>query len=282
MTNTQTLRLDQINIYGSTQCRHSISKSVVYDYAQKMSEGEGFPPLLTVSDGKSFWLVDGYHRYHASKEIGFRDIQAEVINGSLEDAQDLALGVNDTHGLPRSNEDKRQAVEAALAMERHASKSDREIAKLCKVSQPFVGAVRNPEVKQKQAQNRTKNVLSKLGHASEIGFHSDSLVKSSPDMDPVPRLTEYYGPDEAELRANELAEQAEREMFNKMLDADDALATAYEEIKRLQHLNAQKEIRIAALMTEKNEAIKDAKRAQAQYDKLRKSNRLSASASGHF
>ena len=116
MNNIQTLRLEQVNIYSSTQCRHSINKSVVYDYAQKMSEGESFPPLLTVSDGKSFWLVDGYHRFHASKEIGFRDIQAEVVSGSLEDAQDMALGANDTHGLPRSNEDKRQAVELALAM----------------------------------------------------------------------------------------------------------------------------------------------------------------------
>ena len=58
-----------------------------------------------------------------------------------------------------------------------------------------------------------------------------------------------------------------------MLEADDALATAYEEIKRLTFLNAQMEIRIAALMTEKNEAIKDAKRAQAQYDKIKKAQK---------
>lgn len=264
MTNIQTLRLEQINIYGSTQCRHSISKSVVYDYAQKMSEGEIFPPLVTVSDGNSFWLVDGYHRYHASKEIGFRDIQAEVINGSLEDAQDLALGVNDTHGLPRSNEDKRQAVETALALERHANKSDRAIAKLCKVSVPFVGSVRRPDTKEKQANNIQKHYEKKLSHADE------GVIELHPNSDPIPILTENYGPDEAELKANELAEQADRELFNKMLEADDALATAYEEIKRLQYLNAQMEIRIAALMTEKNEAIKDAKRAQRQIDVMRK------------
>jgi hypothetical protein len=86
-------------------------------------------------------------------------------------------------------------------------------------------------------------------------------------------LTQDYGPDEQELKANELAEQADREVFNKMLEADDALATAYEEIKRLTFLNAQMEIRIAALMTEKNEAIKDAKRAQAQYDKIKKAQK---------
>lgn len=273
MTNIQTLRLERIIITGNTQCRHSINKSVVYEYAQKMAEGESFPPLLTVSDGKSFWLVDGFHRYYASKEIGFRDIQADVVSGSIEDAQDMALGANDSHGLPRTNDDKRRAVEFALKMERHANKSDREIAKLCKVSQPFVGAVRNPDVKEQQAKNRTKNVLSKLNAegASEIGFQNLSVIKSQAEIDPIPRLTEYYGPDEAELRANELAEIADREMINKMLEADDVLATAYEEIKRLQLLNAQFEIRIAALMIEKNEAIKDAKRAQRQIDIMRKS-----------
>jgi hypothetical protein len=33
------------------------------------------------------------------------------------------------------------------------------------------------------------------------------------------------------------------------------------------------EIRIASLMTEKNEAIKDAKRAQAQLDKIKKAKK---------
>jgi hypothetical protein len=112
-----------------------------------------------------------------------------------------------------------------------------------------------------------------------VSTGSTSLTSNA---EPIPSLTEYYGPDEAELLANELAQQADRELFNKMLEADDALATAYTEIKRLNLLVAQKDARIAALMTEKNEAIKDAKRAQAQYDKLRKLNKLSASASGHF
>ena len=58
-----------------------------------------------------------------------------------------------------------------------------------------------------------------------------------------------------------------------MLEADDALATAHAEIKRLNFLNAQMEVRISALMTEKNEAIKDAKRAQAQLDKIRKAQK---------
>jgi hypothetical protein len=274
MTQIKTLRLDQIDINGNTQFRDHINSQAVNDYAEKLSEGIKFPPLLVVSDGTTNWLVDGYHRYHASKKVGFRDVQAEVTYGTQLDAQVLALGVNSNHGLQRDGMTKRKVVEAALIHPHTKDKSDREIARICGVSHPFVAGVRCPSTKARQDETRTSR--------RKMETVSTSAADSTGDIDPIPRLTDYYGPDEAELRANELAEQAEREMFNKMLDADDALATAYEEIKRLQHLNAQKEIRIAALMTEKNEAIKDAKRAQAQYDKLRKSNRLSASASGHF
>ena len=71
----------------------------------------------------------------------------------------------------------------------------------------------------------------------------------------------------------ELAEQADREAFQKLLDSNGDLDTAYAEIKRLNFLNAQQEVRIAALMMEKNEAIKDAKRAQAQLDRIRKAQK---------
>ena len=59
----------------------------------------------------------------------------------------------------------------------------------------------------------------------------------------------------------------------KLLESDDALATAHEEIKRLNLRVAQLETRLSSLMTEKNEAIKDAKRAQAQLDKIRKAKK---------
>jgi hypothetical protein len=61
--------------------------------------------------------------------------------------------------------------------------------------------------------------------------------------------------------------QADLEMLNKLLEADDALATAHEEIKRLNYLNAQLEVRMHGLMNEKNEAIKLCKKLQKENDK---------------
>lgn len=77
-------------------------------------------------------------------------------------------------------------------------------------------------------------------------------------------------PDAAELMANEMAMQADRELMNKLLDSDDALKTAHEELTKLNFLNGQLQVRIASLMTEKNEAISMCKKLQKQLDKVNK------------
>jgi len=67
-----------------------------------------------------------------------------------------------------------------------------------------------------------------------------------------------------------MAAEADRELMNKLLDSDDALATAHEELTRLNFLNGQLQVRIASLMTEKNEAISLCKKLQKQLDKVSK------------
>lgn len=85
-----------------------------------------------------------------------------------------------------------------------------------------------------------------------------------------PPQPEDTGPDESELAANRAAEQADREALEKLLEADDKLATAVAEVKRLNHLNAQLQQRINGLMNEKAEAIKLCKSLQRKLDKLQK------------
>jgi len=71
------------------------------------------------------------------------------------------------------------------------------------------------------------------------------------------------------LKANELAVQADMEAMYKLLESDDALATAHEEIKRLNLLNGQLEVRLHGLMNERNEAVKMVKKLQKELDKLK-------------
>jgi hypothetical protein len=71
-----------------------------------------------------------------------RVVRVEVWPGTLRDAILFAAGANDRHGLRRSREDKRRAVETLLADAEWAAWSDREIARRCAVSHPLVAAVR--------------------------------------------------------------------------------------------------------------------------------------------
>jgi hypothetical protein len=58
------------------------------------------------------------------------------------DAIIAACGENADHGLRRTNEDKRRAVERLLGDPEWIKWSDRKIADVCRVSHPFVGTVR--------------------------------------------------------------------------------------------------------------------------------------------
>lgn len=78
---------------------------------------------------------------HALK-AGFTDFPAEVHKGSERDAVLYSVGANATHGLPRTNEDKRKAVTMLLTDAEWSEWGDNEIARQCKVSGTFVGTIR--------------------------------------------------------------------------------------------------------------------------------------------
>jgi hypothetical protein len=204
--------------------------------------------------------------------LGLKEIEVDYKPGTQEDAQDLALSANGKHGLPRNNATKRKSVESALSMERHAGKSNREIAKLCDVSDTFVAVVRNPEMKKKQAEKIERHFEKKL---QERGLTAGDTVAVETTDDRGLTAPEVDGsePDDAELEANEMAMQADLEMVSKFLEADDKLAALMEENKKLNFLVAQKEVRIAALMREKSECIKLCKKLQTQVDKINKAKK---------
>jgi ParB-like chromosome segregation protein Spo0J len=259
------LKFSQIRIDGGTQMRVSINQDKVSEYAEKMREDAKFPPIKATFDGTVYWLYDGFHRYFAAQSAGFTTIEVDYKPGTMEDAQDLALRANNEHGLPRTKEDKRKSVETALSYERHAKKSDREIGRLCDVSHTLVAAVRNPEIRKQQAKNYVKH-LEKV--VAEDSGNNSTGNNSTPD--PKVELTQDYGPDEQELKANELAQQADLEAMNKLLESDDALSTAHAEVKRLNHLVSQLQVRISVLMREKNAAIDMVKEYQAKEKKAKK------------
>lgn len=79
----------------------------------------------------------------AAREAELETIACEVRPGSIRDAILHSAGANATHGLRRSNADKRRAVLILIEDEEWSKWADREIARRCAVSHDFVSRLRS-------------------------------------------------------------------------------------------------------------------------------------------
>jgi hypothetical protein len=136
------LPLTSIRTDGNTQARESLSEAVIGEYAEALARGDQFPPIDVYFDGDAYWLADGFHRVKAAAQTGQDAITAIVHQGGQREALLHAVGANDTHGLRRSNADKRKAVLTLLADEEWRQWSDNEIARRTRTSNHFVTKTR--------------------------------------------------------------------------------------------------------------------------------------------
>jgi hypothetical protein len=136
------INLLTIRIDGGTQARVQLNQDVVKEYAEKMRDGEVFPPVTVFHDGADYWLADGFHRYFGSKTNGLTSIEADVKTGTLDDAILFAFSANGRRGLSMSAEDNRKII---MTMLKHAEWSKwafNEIAKHVGVSKMTVSRVK--------------------------------------------------------------------------------------------------------------------------------------------
>lgn len=135
------LATKHIRIDGGTQTRAEINESAVADYAEAMKAGILLPAAVVFSDGSNNWLADGFHRFHAANTARVQ-LLCDIRPGTRRDAILFSVGANATHGIRRTNADKKKAVLTLLEDEEWGTRSDNWIAEQCGVSQPFVGTVR--------------------------------------------------------------------------------------------------------------------------------------------
>src|SRR6185437_3380509 len=136
------LAIASIRLDGGCQPRAEKLLDVIEDYAGAMIGGAEFPPVVVFYDGSDHWLADGYHRRDAAVAAGLAEINADIRQGTRRDAVLFSVGANAAHGLRRTNEDKRRAVMTLLADQEWSVWSDREIARRCMVTQPYVSGLR--------------------------------------------------------------------------------------------------------------------------------------------
>lgn len=249
-----TIPLHSVRIHKDTQSRVSMNEATIAEYAEAITSGTDFPPVVTFFDGKDFWLADGFHRYFAHKEAGAMEIASELREGSQRDAILFSVGANAAHGLRRTNEDKRRAVMTLLNDPEWATWSSEAIAKACAVSPRTVSAMRisaNTEIGPVRTVERSGKTYEQ--NTSNIGKAkpAEPSSQASRALDHAP-IEHDDDPDMAQL-ADDL--QKENEAYQrqiKSLVTDDATAEVVRLNNHLDQLNG----RLQGEITTRNEAQK--------------------------
>lgn len=213
------ININAIRIDGGTQSRASLNESVVSEYAEDLL---ALPPVVLFHDGSDYWLADGFHRYHAFRKASKASIPADVRTGTQREATLFSVGANQTHGLRRTNDDKRRAVNTLLNDAEWAGWSDRRIAEVCGVGHPFVAALRSPVVAERQKRSRNTSAAKKAN-----SVESDSTppaTTTAPKPAPKPEATPPAIEDNGMLTSDELvAEMQETQAENEQLQERVAL-----------------------------------------------------------
>lgn len=136
------LNLLAIRIDGGTQARLAINEAVVGEYAARMDDGEDFPPVTVFFDQTDYWLADGFHRYHAIQKNGKASIDADVREGSLEDAILYSYGANSRRGLSMTPEDNLHIIKSMFCHPKWRLWSNNEIARQIGMSGAYIGRVK--------------------------------------------------------------------------------------------------------------------------------------------
>jgi len=133
--------LDDLKADPRCQARESMNQEALSEYQAGYEAGDTLPPIDVFDvDGEPV-IVDGFHRFEAARRAGVLTLAVRIVGkGTMIEAQWHALASNQKHGLRRTREDKRRAVE--LALELDPDRSNREIARHLGVSDPFVGKMR--------------------------------------------------------------------------------------------------------------------------------------------
>ncbi|WP_193315616.1 hypothetical protein [Janthinobacterium aquaticum] len=289
MAEISNLPIATISIDGGTQSRVALNEATVAEYAEVIRLGGELPPVVVFNDGASdgLWLADGFHRFHAHRAAGAMDIACDVRVGTKRDAILHSAGANASHGLRRTNEDKRRAVMTLLADPEWSSWTQGKIAEACGVSREFVSRLSTSAPSScVRSQDATRTVerngvtyqqnTANIGKATPKGELATASSARSPESTSNEIRTQSAptaqasmqdeAPDLAQL-ADEL--QKENEAYQRQILSLEADDPKVELVRLNQHLD-QLNGRLQGEINTRNEAQKMVKRYAAILEKIRK------------
>jgi protein gp37 len=214
------IEIARLRMDGGTQPRAELDRKRIDLYADLLREGIVLPPVVVFHSGADYWLSDGFHRVNAAKLAGRARVPVDVRQGARRDAVLFSCGANREHdaaGLPRSNADKRRAVETLLRDDEWVKWSDREIAKRCAVAQTFVSGIRR-SLSTVLSEPAVRTFVSKHGTTTTMKTENIGRRAKSDETDEAPELPSLLSHvlPASEIKASQDAASAESETkFNR-------------------------------------------------------------------
>lgn len=187
--------IGEIALDPDIQPRERISDAIIDEYAEAMTLGSPFPPVVLFRDPATGRLVaaDGWHRIEAARKAGLATILAEIRDGGKRDAILYSVSANATHGIRRTDDDKRRAVIRLLTDPEWKQWSASMIAEKAGVTQPFVSGLRK-QVQGKDAPTTVKTAAGTLMRVDGMPGKAPGRARKEP-LPPVGEAA--YAPDGA-------------------------------------------------------------------------------------
>lgn len=195
------LNIEVIRTDGGTQPRLELNNDKVAEYAECMKDGDKFPPVIVFWDGSNYWLADGFHRYHATRRIEVVTIEAEVKEGTVDEAQVFAFGANAKHGLYLTAADIREIIKRMLLNSITLTWTNAQIARHIGCSKMTVGRVKASLEPARPQESAVKTVERKDG--TTRSFDTSKLSTKKPEAKPEAKLEPPVF-DEKEQKISEL------------------------------------------------------------------------------
>jgi len=185
------IKLASIKTDGDTQVRVALDQDVVAQYAEHMRDGDEFPPIVVFHDGSENWLADGFHRFFATQMNAIDAIEADVKEGTLDDARLYAYGANRKRGLHMTSEDNRNIIAKMLNHPVWGKWTNAEISRHVGVSKMTVGRVKQS---MEPSESEDTKKLYKDGKGRQSSIETKNLGRKPADVpdntDSVDELTE--------------------------------------------------------------------------------------------
>ena len=109
---TQSIEISKITIDKSFMMRDALDKKLVAEYKENL---KNMPPISLYDTPQGLLLVDGFHRLTAAKQLNWKNIDAIVAKGSIQDAFGVACLSNLRHGKPLKPEERKRRYANTLS-----------------------------------------------------------------------------------------------------------------------------------------------------------------------